>query len=140
MTGPSRPPATDGRTTAATATKTSKTISTARVLGEARKYCPDHLDAGRCLGGCRSRLALGSGLILLAFAVVEWCSFARTPRRFTTGPPPSAYRLLSDQLSDYRVDVPYIQAHLHGPDSSSVLTLTTHRSCFEKKSSSQLTE
>ena len=26
----------------------------------------------------------------------------------------------SDQLSDYGVDVPYIQAHVHGPDSSSV--------------------
>lgn len=27
----------------------------------------------------------------------------------------SGTRLLSDQLSDYRVDNPYIQAHLHGP-------------------------
>jgi hypothetical protein len=27
---------------------------------------------------------------------------------------------MSDQLSDYGVDVPYIQAHVHGPDSISV--------------------
>jgi hypothetical protein len=32
-------------------------------------------------------------------------------------------RLLSDQLSDYRVDDPYIQAHLHGPSSRLVLDL-----------------
>ena len=49
--------------------------------------------------------------------------FARTPRRFTTGRPCSAYRLLSDQLSDYGVDVPYIQAHFHGLSSRSVLYL-----------------
>jgi hypothetical protein len=30
-------------------------------------------------------------------------------------------RVLSDQLSDYRVDDPYIQAHLHGPSSRLVL-------------------
>src|SRR5512133_3441602 len=55
--------------------------------------------------------------------VVEWCSFARTPRRITTGSPPSAYRLLSDQLSDYGVDVPYIQAGIHGLSSRSLLDL-----------------
>jgi hypothetical protein len=32
-------------------------------------------------------------------------------------------RLLSDQLSDYRVDDLYIQAHLHGPSSRLVLDL-----------------
>ncbi len=32
-------------------------------------------------------------------------------------------RLLSDQLSDYGVDDPYIQAHLHRPGSRSVLPL-----------------
>ena len=48
--------------------------------------------------------------------------FARTPRRFTTGRPSSAYRLLSD-LRDYGVDVPYIQAHIHGLSSRSVLYL-----------------
>ena len=32
-------------------------------------------------------------------------------------------RLLSDQLSDYRVGDPYIQAHLHGPSSRLVLDL-----------------
>jgi hypothetical protein len=32
-------------------------------------------------------------------------------------------RLLSDQLSDYRVDDPYIHAHLHGPSSRLVLAL-----------------
>jgi hypothetical protein len=31
--------------------------------------------------------------------------------------------VLSDQLSDYRVDDPYIQAHLHGPSSRLVLDL-----------------
>jgi hypothetical protein len=56
-------------------------------------------------------------------AVVKWCSFARTPRRVPTGSPSSTYRLLSDQLSDYGVDVPYIQAHVQGPDSRSVLDL-----------------
>jgi hypothetical protein len=54
--------------------------------------------------------------------VVKWCSFARTPRRITTGSPSSAYRLLSD-LSDYGVDVPYIQAHIHGLSSHSLLDL-----------------
>ena len=49
--------------------------------------------------------------------------FARTPRRFTTGRPSSAYRLLSHQLRDYGVDVPYIQAHIHGLSSRSVLYL-----------------
>jgi hypothetical protein len=49
--------------------------------------------------------------------------FARTPRRFTTGRPSSAYRLLSDQLRDYGVDVPYIQAHIHGLSSRLVLYL-----------------
>ena len=55
-----------------------------------------------------------------------WCNgdpFARTPRRFTTGRPSSAYRLLSDQLSDYGVDVPYTQAHIHRLSSRSVLYL-----------------
>jgi hypothetical protein len=56
-------------------------------------------------------------------AVVEWFSFAGTPRRFTTESPSSAYRLLSDQLSDYGVDVPYIQAHIYGLNSRSVLDL-----------------
>jgi hypothetical protein len=37
---------------------------------------------------------------LKGLAVVERCSFARPLRRFTTGSPSSAYRLLSDQLSD----------------------------------------
>jgi hypothetical protein len=32
-------------------------------------------------------------------------------------------RLLSDQLSDYRVDDPYMRAHLHGPSSRLVLAL-----------------
>jgi hypothetical protein len=32
-------------------------------------------------------------------------------------------RLLSDQLSDYRVDDPYIHAHLHGLSSRLVLAL-----------------
>ena len=32
-------------------------------------------------------------------------------------------RLLSDQMSDYRVDDPHIQAHLHGPSPRSVLAL-----------------
>jgi hypothetical protein len=32
-------------------------------------------------------------------------------------------RLLSDQLSDYRVGGQYIQAHLHGPSSRLVLDL-----------------
>jgi hypothetical protein len=49
--------------------------------------------------------------------------FARTPRCFTTGRPSSAYRLLSDQVSDYGVDAPYIQAHIHGLSSRSVLYL-----------------
>jgi hypothetical protein len=31
--------------------------------------------------------------------------------------------LLSDQLSDYQVDDPYIQAHVHGPSPRSVLDL-----------------
>jgi len=31
--------------------------------------------------------------------------------------------LLSDQLSDYRVDDPYIQAHVHGPSPRSVIDL-----------------
>jgi hypothetical protein len=35
----------------------------------------------------------------------------------------SGTRQLSDQLSDYRVDDPYIQAHLHGPSSRLVLDL-----------------
>jgi hypothetical protein len=55
--------------------------------------------------------------------VVEWCSFARTPRRFRTGQPSSAYRLLSDQLSDYGVEVPCTQAHIYGLSSRSVLDL-----------------
>jgi hypothetical protein len=32
-------------------------------------------------------------------------------------------RLLSDQLSDYRVDDPHIQEHVHGPSPRSVLYL-----------------
>ena len=44
-------------------------------------------------------------------------------------------QLLSDQLSDYRVDVPYIQAHVHGPIPAQCSTLTTHRSCFGMKRS-----
>jgi hypothetical protein len=32
-------------------------------------------------------------------------------------------RPLSDQLSDYRVDDPHIQAHVHGPSPRSVLAL-----------------
>lgn len=35
----------------------------------------------------------------------------------------SGTRQLSDQLSDYRVDDPYIQAHLYGPSSRLVLDL-----------------
>jgi hypothetical protein len=35
----------------------------------------------------------------------------------------SAYRLLSDQLSNYGVDVPYIQAYIHGLNSRSILDL-----------------
>jgi hypothetical protein len=57
---------------------------------------------------------------LKGLAVVERCSFARTLRRFTTGSPSSAYRLLSDQLSDYGVDGPYIQPDIHGLSSRSV--------------------
>jgi hypothetical protein len=57
---------------------------------------------------------------LKGLAVVERCSFARTLRRFTTGSPSSAYRLLSDQLSDYGVDAPYIQPDIHGLSSRSV--------------------
>jgi hypothetical protein len=83
-----------------------------------RRIDPDLLVA--VLQGCRGRLALGSGLVMLSFAVVELCSFARTPRRFTTGAPSYAYRLLSDQLSDYGVDIPYIQARIHGLRSRSV--------------------
>ena len=52
--------------------------------------------------------------------MVERCSFARTLRRFTTGSPSSAYRLLSDPLSDYGVDGPYIQLDIHGLSSRSV--------------------
>jgi hypothetical protein len=52
--------------------------------------------------------------------VVERCSFARPLRRFTTGSPSSAYRLLSDQLSDFGVDDPYIQPDIHGLSSRSV--------------------
>ena len=57
---------------------------------------------------------------LNGLAVVERCSFARTLRRFTTGSPSSAYRLLSDPLSDYGVDGPYIQLDIHGLSSRSV--------------------
>jgi hypothetical protein len=57
---------------------------------------------------------------LKGLAVVERCSFARTLRRFTTGSPSSAYRLLSDPLSDYGVDGPYIQLDIHGLSSRSV--------------------
>jgi hypothetical protein len=32
-------------------------------------------------------------------------------------------RLLSDQLSDYRVDDPYIQVDIHGPNPRSVIDL-----------------
>jgi hypothetical protein len=39
-------------------------------------------------------------------------------------------RLLSDQLSEYRVDDPYMQAHLHGPSSRLVLDLDDHRTSF----------
>jgi hypothetical protein len=37
--------------------------------------------------------------------------------------PSHRYRLLSDQLSDYGVDVPYIQAHIRGLNSRSPLDL-----------------
>jgi hypothetical protein len=57
---------------------------------------------------------------LKGLAVVERCSFARPLRRFTTGSLSSAYRLLSDQLSDFGVDDPYIQPDIHGLSSRSV--------------------
>jgi hypothetical protein len=40
-----------------------------------------------------------------------------------SGSPSSAYRLLSDQLSDYGVDGPYIQPDIHGLSSRLVAAL-----------------
>jgi hypothetical protein len=47
------------------------------------------------------------------------------PARTTLPAQPAEFRTrpLSDQLSDYRVDDPHIQAHVHGPSPRSVLAL-----------------
>ena len=55
---------------------------------------------------------------MLSLAVPADANNAPTATSAEFGP-----RLLSDQLSDYRVDDPYIQAHLHGPGSRLVFDL-----------------
>jgi hypothetical protein len=74
------------------------------------------------------------------------CSFARTPRRLSTGQPSSAYQVLNDQLSDNGVDVRYVQAPIDGlisrlvldlDDSLTVLGTSSRRSGSPKEASSQ---
>jgi hypothetical protein len=50
-------------------------------------------------------------------AVVEWCSLARAPHRLPTW----AAFFGIPTTEGLRVDISYIQAHAHGPDSRSVL-------------------
>ncbi len=52
-----------------------------------------------------------------------WSSTYAPTRTTSASSAAPVTRLLSDQLSDYRPDDPYIQAHLHGLSSRSALDL-----------------